>query len=388
MLLKAEQITKIARRKPSAKAVAAIAAAQNEFGPRFGLDLPHRLAQWLGQLAVESGDFTAFVENLNYTAKRLTQVWPKRFPNLKAAAPYAGNPEALANKTYGGRMGNTRKGDGWLYRGRGPKMITGRDNYRALTKWAKKYFDDAPDFEADPDMLLQNPWAGLSAIWFWVANQLNDYADQGDFEMITKRINGGTIGFDDRADRFGRAALVLLGKPVDSLKAFQKSAGLTNPDGDPGPRTRAALHRALLKLAPEQPRGARAAPVVEETIVKEPVEVPVPVERETKVPVKAANLDKPFYKDLLAQKELGVAVAGTGAPALFGAPWQTVAVVGLVLIASALIYYFIRRTQAAKQNVAIAEIKTENAVAESEFRRRKTDIARRATDIVDEAEAA
>jgi putative chitinase len=382
MLLKAEQLTKISKGRPSAKAVAAIAQAQNEFGRRFGLDLEHRVAQWVAQLAVESGHITAFVENLNYSAKRLTQVWPKRFPNLAAAKPYAGNPEALANKTYGGRMGNTRKGDGWLFRGRGPKMITGRENYREFTKWARKHFDDAPDFEADPDALIQIPWAGLSAIWFWVAKGLNKYADEGDIEMVSKIVNGGLIGFDDRCEYYGRAALVLLGKPADGLKTYQRSHQL-EADGVNGPRTRASLHRDLLKLSPkgEHSKDVKVAPVTEKKVVKKEVEVPVAVEIEKEVPVKAPDLDKPFYKDPVAQKEIGTVVVTTAAPALFGAPWQTVAAIGAILITSLLIYYLIRRNRAAKQEVTVQKIEAKNEQAVVEFRRRKTDMARRATDI-------
>lgn len=160
------------------------------------IDTPRRLAHWLAQLHVETAAFTAFQENLNYSAKRLMQVWPKRFPTLLIASAFVGKPEALAEKVYGGRMGNTQPGDGFRYIGRGPGL-TGRDNYRRYGKLIGVDLEAHPELAAQPDA-----FAKVAAI-YWQTHNLNPAADADDIASITEAWNGGLIGLPER-----RAALV------------------------------------------------------------------------------------------------------------------------------------------------------------------------------------
>jgi putative chitinase len=160
-----------------------------------GITTPRRVAAFLGQIAVESFGFTELEENLNYSAGRLEVVWPKRFP---AGSPNidrcARNPEALANAVYCDRMGNgdEASGDGWTYRGRGLIQITGRANYEALAK--------ADARAADPDWLTTPAGAAVSACWFWTTRKpsLNLLADNWELTAITRAINGGTEGLEER----------------------------------------------------------------------------------------------------------------------------------------------------------------------------------------------
>lgn len=360
MLLIPDHLKKIAIGRPSAKAIGAIVVAQNEYGERFGLDLPHRLAQWLPNLAVESGGFTAFEENLNYTAKRLMQVWPSRFPTLAIANQYAGNPEALANKVYARKeLGNTAKGDGWKYRGRGPKQITGKYNYAAFTKWMRKIDPDCPDFVADPDALFLNPWAGLSAIWFWAEKNLNKFADEGDAENIRKIINGGLTGYDTLLTYLGRTSLVLLGKPADSLKEFQRANKLV-VDGVVGPKTRAELHNDLVALTKpsDRPDAVQKAPVV----VKEKVEVEVDKPVEVPVPqaVPDTSLDKPFYKDPeFIERVATPTTLGSIGTWFSGLDWKMVAsLAAVILVVSIGAYVILRLRRQKKQEAAVQKIET------------------------------
>lgn len=193
-----------------------------------GLERPHRLAHYLGQLAHESSGW-----------RYDREIW---------------GPTA-AQKRYEGRadLGNTQPGDGSRFRGRGPIQITGRANYRSFAAWAQKLDGRAPDFEADPEAVNTDPWEGLGPIWYWsVGNptraSLNGLADANDLTAITRRINGGTNGLADRQARYVRAALVLVGYGATEVRRFQKEAGLT-ADGIAGPKTLAALH-AKLKAMP------------------------------------------------------------------------------------------------------------------------------------------
>ena len=157
-----------------------------------------RLAHFLGQLQHESG-LKPIEENLRYSAKRLTEVFGKYFPTLTLANQYAMQPQKIANRVYANRMGNgdESSGDGWRFRGRGFIQLTGRDNYTALTKWAKSNGINT-DYVNNPDLLLREADALISALWFWTVNDLNKYADKDDVLSITKRINGGTNGLQDR----------------------------------------------------------------------------------------------------------------------------------------------------------------------------------------------
>ena len=145
---------------------------------------------FLGQILHESASLTQFSENLNYSAERLCVVWPSRFPTLQSAQPYARNPQALANKVYGGRMGNTQPGDGWKYRGRAPIQITGHDNYAAVGKLMGQDLLTLPE-------LLEQPRFALEACIAWWEDRIPD-SMIGDPQKVTKRVNGGLIGLADR----------------------------------------------------------------------------------------------------------------------------------------------------------------------------------------------
>ena len=155
-------------------------------------------AHFFGQCAHESGNFKVFSENLNYSADGLTKIFKKYFPTLAAAQPYARKPEKIANKVYANRMGNgpESSGDGWKFRGRGPIQLTGKDNYTAFSKAIGR-----PDVLTNPD-IVATELAFESALWFFNKNGLFAIADKGVTDavigQITRRVNGGTHGLDDR----------------------------------------------------------------------------------------------------------------------------------------------------------------------------------------------
>ena len=168
-----------------------------------GITTRRQVNHWLAQLAHESAGFTRFEENLSYSAARMVAVWPSRFPNAAAAKPFARNPQALANRVYNGRMGN-RAGsdDGWYFRGRGPKQLTGRDNYTAFQRWLTAN-GLQHDVIRNPALVTTPTVGALSAAWFWNANGLNrvlgEHASEtAAVEAVTRRINGGTVGLADR----------------------------------------------------------------------------------------------------------------------------------------------------------------------------------------------
>jgi putative chitinase len=175
---------------------AALAAAAEGTGIKSRREVSH----WLGQMCHESRGFTVFEEDLWYSAKRITQVWPKRFPTLADALPFAGNPKALANKVYNGRMGNRPDtDDGYYFRGRGPKQLTGRDNYTAFGAWLATLRTDAGDIRLHPQLLANPDIGAMSAAWFWDENNLSailahDANDQTASAKITVAINNGTTG--------------------------------------------------------------------------------------------------------------------------------------------------------------------------------------------------
>jgi putative chitinase len=146
---------------------------------------------FLGQVLHESANLTRVEELLNYTsAARLCAVWPRRFPTTASAEPYVRNPERLANLVYGKRMGNTEPGDGWRYRGRGLIQVTGRANYEAVGKAI------GLDLVADPDMLKQPDIALRASLAWWSINVPSNVI--GDVERITRIVNGGNAGLDER----------------------------------------------------------------------------------------------------------------------------------------------------------------------------------------------
>jgi putative chitinase len=168
---------------------------------KFNINTPLRLAHFLAQAGHESGGFRAVTENLNYGAKGLMGIFKKYFPTAALAAQYERKPEKIANRVYGGRMGNGAEasGEGFKFRGRGYIQLTGKENYTAFDKTV----DD--NILATPD-LVATKYPLLSAAWFFSKNGLNSLADRGatdaDVTAITKRVNGGTIGLTDRIKHF------------------------------------------------------------------------------------------------------------------------------------------------------------------------------------------
>jgi putative chitinase len=172
---------------------------------KYNINTTKRQAAFIGQCMHESNGFRTLTENLNYSAKGLMATWPSRFPNEEVANQYARNPEKIANRVYGGRMGNDveSSGEGWLYRGRGIKQLTGKENYQRCSEAL------GVDLVENPDLLLESKYAALSAGWFWNKHNLNDLADKGDIETMTKRINGGLLGLDARKAAIQKAESVL-----------------------------------------------------------------------------------------------------------------------------------------------------------------------------------
>lgn len=178
------------------------AFAQHVQPEAFSLGLSE-LDDFMGQALHESGMLEHLEENLNYSPERLMAVWPKRFPSIQHAHPYAHNPTLLANAVYGGRMGNTEPGDGWRYRGRGIPMITGRGAYLAVGKLI------GVDLEAQPERLLE-PDTALRAAKAWWENNIPD-SYMSDTTKVTRRVNGGTVGLADRQRLTSAAASALIG---------------------------------------------------------------------------------------------------------------------------------------------------------------------------------
>ena len=167
--------------------VKAMARSFAAHAPAYGQDASKpRIAEFVAQIANETGGFRVFEENLHYSAKRLTQVWPRRFPTLAAAAPYANNPEAIANAVYQrAREGNTQPGDGWRYRGRGALQLTFRNNYRRFGQLLGIDLEGNPDLAADPATSV------LIALAFFKAGNVNRYIDAGNFKAARGITNAG-----------------------------------------------------------------------------------------------------------------------------------------------------------------------------------------------------
>jgi len=172
--------------------------------PDYEIDTPQRMAAFLAQCAHESGEFTALKENLNYKAVTLRKIFPKYFPTDEIANQYASMPnkqQAIANKVYANRMGNgdEASGDGYRYCGRGLIQLTGKENYSWFAASLEIPVEEASQY------LETFEGACQSACWFWETNKLNQWADKGDILTLTKRINGGTIGLEDRIKHYEHA---------------------------------------------------------------------------------------------------------------------------------------------------------------------------------------
>ena len=233
--------------------------------PKYDITTEARVAGFIAQCAHESGNFMTLEENLNYREETLLKVFPRYFgAGKRNAAEYAKNPEKIANYVYmdefrTSKMGNVKEGDGWRFRGRGLKQLTGRENYTNFGKSVNMTAEQAADYVATEKGAIE------SACWFWNAKKLNDVADTGDVVKMTKIINGGDIGLADRQARYKKAMEVFGGKvalkPVaeaasesaatatlkkgskgELVKKMQAVLGLS-ADGDFGPGTEAALKK-------------------------------------------------------------------------------------------------------------------------------------------------
>ncbi len=278
----------------------------NRYGDQFGLLLPHRLAQFLAQVMHESGEF-------HYDR----EVWgPTPAQQRYEDRADLGHSAAVA-------------GEAFMFRGRTGIQITGRHNTRNFRDWCRSFIGgNVPDFERDPDAMLTDPWEGLGPIWYWeVGNperkSLNRYADAGDNEMITRRINGGLNGYADRLALYDRISLVLLGYGPTKIEAFQtyaKAQGLYagEVDGLSGPKTRSAMHKALAAMGRV---SVPSAPVTDKEAVTPP------------------ELDKPvtqtsgFWERITQLVGLG----GIGGVAAIFQDWRVVVAIAGVLIVVAIV---------------------------------------------------
>lgn len=266
---------------PTNKEVGEWCAALNEMLPKYGITTDKRIAGFISQCAHESMDFRVLEENLNYKEATLLRVFPRYFgPGKENAADYAGKPEKIANYVYmdknrskAGALGNVNEGDGWLFRGKGLKQVTGRANHAAFGKTVGMTAEQAAEY------LLTKKGALESALWFWGSRNLNEVADTGDQVRLTKIINGGDIGLADRQARYAKAMAALGGKidtsapaaaPAAStgvlrvgskghdVKRMQVALRIT-ADGDFGPGTEAALKKwqAANGLTPDGVAGPK-----------------------------------------------------------------------------------------------------------------------------------
>ncbi len=266
--------------------------ALNKILPAYKINTPLRVAGFLAQCCHESNNFKVLEENLNYSADGLNKIFPKYF--IKAgrdAAKYARQPEKIANVVYGGRMGNgdEKSGDGYRYRGRGVIQLTGKDNYTAFGKDAN--VNRTP--EEVIEYLSTKRGALASAAWYWNSRNINDAADAGDIVRMTKLVNGGTIGLEDRKEHYKHILEILggkvhhdappapaavktapaakpaaasapkvttlkIGSTGDAVKALQAALGVT-VDGSFGPGTSAALKEWQAKngLTPDGVAGPK-----------------------------------------------------------------------------------------------------------------------------------
>lgn len=211
------------RQIDTANAKSALAGLSSYGYEKLGLRYPHRLAHFVSQI---------MHENMCFRYDR--ELW--------GPTP--------AQKRYDTRtdLGNTPEadGDGFLYRGRAGIQITGKANYGYFTAWAEKHFAHTPDFVKNPDAVLTDPWEGLAAVWFWEMKKINEAADAGDVNRVTKIINGGQNGLADRRALYVKTSLVLLGYGPGDVLRFQMDNGL-DADDVAGPKTFSVLHRNLLR---------------------------------------------------------------------------------------------------------------------------------------------
>lgn len=372
-----------------------VADILNQYGDNYFItDSLNNLSQFIGQTIFESNGFTQLTENLNYSAKRLTQVWPNRFPTIASAQPYANNPQKLANKVYNGRMGNTGPNDGWLYSGHGLKQLTGKENYTNFNKWMQSQVPGCPNFVKNPQLVAQFPWAVWSAIWFWYTKKIYRVSD--DTRKSTYIINGGYNGLDNRIVYVNKAKQtfgsqeesVKVKKPAEqpdelllqyqeklnkiskyrnetkfsvgkadgwhgpktekAIKAFQKDAGIT-VDGILGVQTRQAIDTTLdrLETALNTPVAAlMTQPVVQTEEVA--VTPDIPQELEHKPITKSKTLWTSvlgFFSSIWAFFQMGIDKF-TSLP-----DSVQIAIIGLIALLVILIFLLIKDNLKSKESV-------------------------------------
>ena len=217
---------------PGNKNASAWYKAMTELFPKYEINTPNRIAGFIAQCAHESANFTALEENLNYKEETLLKVFGRYFgtgAGKRDAKEYARNPEKIANYVYmdefrKSKMGNVKEGDGWRFRGRGLKQLTGRDNYTAFGKSVGMTAEEAAEYVATEKGAIE------SACWFWGNKKLNAIADAGDIVRMTKVINGGDIGLADRQKRWEGALAILGGKvSVSAAAPAAKAAAPATP---------------------------------------------------------------------------------------------------------------------------------------------------------------
>ena len=189
-----------------------LADAFNETFQRFGINTTAQQASWIGQCGHECGNFKILEENLNYRAATLLKLFPRTPKRAwgftpEEAAAYEKQPQKIANRIYGNRMGNRDEasGDGWRFRGSGFLQLTGHSNFYHAGQALGE------DFVMQPELVRTPKYAAMTAGWFWQTHKLNQYADRTDYLMMTKKINGGTIGLDDRIKHINHALDILNG---------------------------------------------------------------------------------------------------------------------------------------------------------------------------------
>jgi putative chitinase len=180
-------------------------SALNDTFTKFNIVSVRQQAAFIGQCAHECGNFRTLEENLNYRAATLMKLWPKRFPTQEIANSYEKNPKKIANMVYSNRMGNRDEasGDGYRFKGRGCIQLTGHSNYYHASQSC------GVDFVINPDLVATPQYAAMTGGWFWSTHNCNALAEAQDWIGLTKKINGGTIGLDDRIKRTDQAVAVL-----------------------------------------------------------------------------------------------------------------------------------------------------------------------------------
>ena len=198
-------LEKLKKCVPNNKDHAGLLNAFNKVFEKYEINTKERVAGFLAQCGHESLDFTVLKENLNYGAKGLRGTFKKYFPDDATAAKYERKPEMIANRVYASRMGNGNEasGDGYKFRGRGAIQLTGCANYTAFAKDVGKTIDETIVYLETLEGAIE------SACWFWKKNGLNEIADKKDITLMTKRINGGTIGLEDRKKHWEKNLQVL-----------------------------------------------------------------------------------------------------------------------------------------------------------------------------------